>query len=347
MMTNLLRHYIREVILTEAAERRSNAAVYRDIERSQGFFKFNGSRLTLIDPASRPFAGLTPEEMDAIFVGMIEKAGYEVIGTIPPGIAENGRVFSSKYNTYKVVHPSVSDNADKPQEVFYVTFGIKFSAAESIQFGALHDEITKIVGPNKTDPILVWNGTEYVEVDDADRVGGAGAKADVVLTRNGSPVISISLKNLATGKGSDMQQWGGLSGVSEHPEVKAFVSAVTQRLRDGEGKKFWREIQDTALKEKAVWGPDGGQVDVIVAGTVPTLEPEPGEDNKYRINVGIGRGGVGGVWYRTDGILPDGDLAPVFFSRPEKKKNMGGLKGQRGGIFTLGTASASSATIQI
>ena len=347
LMTNLLRHYIREIILTEAAERRSNTSVYRDIERSQGFFKFNGSRLTLIDPATRPFAGLTPEEMDTIFVGMIEKAGYEVVGTIPPGIAENGRVFSSKYNTYKVVHPTLESKADKPQDVFYITFGIKFSAAESIQFSALHDEISKIVGPDKSEPILVWNGTEYVEVDDADRVGGAGAKADVVLTRNGSPVISISLKNLATGKGSDMQQWGGLSGVAEHPEVKAFISDVTQRLRDGEGKKFWRAIQDPALKEKAVWGPAGGEVDVIVAGTIPTLEPVPGEDNKYRISVGIGRGGVGGVWYRADGRLPDGQLDPVFFSRPEKKKNMGGLKGQRGGIFTLGTVTSSSATRQI
>lgn len=347
LMTNLLRHYIREIILTEAAERRSNASVYRDIERSQGFFKFNGSRLTLIDPASRPFAGLTPEDMDTLFVGMIEKSGYEVIGTVPPDIAENGRVFSSKYNTYKVVHPSLESKADKTQDVFYITFGIKFSAAESIQFSALHDEITKVVGPDKSEPILVWNGADYVEVDDADRVGGSGEKADVVLTRNGSPVLSISLKNLATGKGSDMQQWGGLSGVAEHPEVKAFISDVTQRLRDGEGKKFWRAIQDPALKEKAVWKTAGGEVDVIVAGTIPSLELEPGEDNKYRIRVGIGRGGVGGVWYRSDGRLPDGQLDPVFFSRPEKKKNMGGLKGQRGGVFTLGTAAASSATRQI
>ena len=347
LMTNLLRHYIREIILTEAAERRSNTSVYRDIERSQGFFKFNGSRLTLIDPTSRPFAGLTPEELDQLFVGMIEKAGYQVIGTVPPNVAENGRVFSSKYNTYKVVHHTIGDGAEIDKDVFYITFGIKFSAAESIQFSALHDVISKIVGPDKMEPILVWNGADYVEVDDADRVGGSGAKADVVFTRMGSPVISISLKNLATGKGSDMQQWGGLSSSIDHPEVKSFIDDVTKNLRDGAGSKFWREIKDDALKDKAVWGPDGGQVDVIVAGTLPTLEPEPGEDNKYRINVGIGRGGVGGVWYRADGQLPGGQLDPVFFSRPEKKKNMGGLKGQRGGVFTLGTALSSVASKQI
>jgi len=351
-MTKLLRHYVREIILAEAAERRSNASVYRDIERSQGFFKFNGSRLTLIDPASRPFAGLAPEEIDQLFVGMIETAGYQVIGTVPPGVAVDGRVFSNAYNTYKVVHSPSSNLPNEDETPHYITFGMRFSAAESIQFSALHEEISKLVGPDKTDPILVWNGAEFVEVDDADRVGGSGAKADVNLMRNGQPVIGISLKNLALGKASDMQQWGGLSGSQEHPEVKAFIDDVKQALRDGAGNKFWRPIGDQALKEKAVWGPAGGQVDVIVAGTIPMLEVslDPvGESSsrRYKISVGIGRGGVGGVWYRVDGKLPDGPLDPVLFTRPEKKKNLGGLTGQRGGIFPIGLATSSSTTKQI
>ena len=351
-MSNYLRNYIREILLTEAAERKSTANVYRDIERSQDFFKFNGSRLTLVNPASRPFAGLSAEDIDSKFVGMIESAGYSVIGTVPPGVAVDGKVFSSAYNTYKVVHDPTFKQDDPDQKIHYITFGIRFSAAESIQFGAMRDEIAKLVGPDKTDPILVWNGAEFVEIDDADRVGGSGAKADVVLTRNGSPVISISLKNLALGKASDMQQWGGLSGLQDHPEVKSFIDDVKQALRGGAGSKFWRPIQDEALKAKAVWGPASGQVDVIVAGTIPALEPalEPvgsPADRSYKINVGIGKGGVGGVWYRVDGQLPGGPLDPVLFTRPEKKKNLGGLMGQRGGIFPIGLATSSSTTKQI
>lgn len=351
-MSNYLRNYIREILLTEAVERKSTANVYRDIERSQNFFKFNGSRLTLVNPATRPFAGLSAEDIDSKFVGMIENAGYQVIGTVPPGVAVDGKVFSNAYNTYKVVHDPTLKQDDPDQKIHYITFGIRFSAAESIQFGALRDEIAKLVGPDKSDPIFVWNGAEFVEIDDADRVGGSGAKADVVLTRNGSPMISISLKNLALGKASDMQQWGGLSGLQDHPEVKSFIEDVKQSLRDGAGSKFWRPIQDDALKAKAVWGPAGGQVDVIVAGTLPALEPElepvgSPSDRSYKIKVGIGKGGVGGVWYRVDGQLPEGPLDPVLFTRPEKKKNLGGLAGQRGGIFPIGLATSSSTTKQI
>lgn len=351
-MTNLLRHYVREIILAEAVERRSNASVYRDIERSQNFFKFNKSRLTLIDPASRPFEGLTPEALDQTFVGMIEKAGYQVVGTVPPNVADNGRVHSRKYNTYKVVHSSLVDNTATAKDVFYITFGIRFSAAESIQFSALNEEIAKLVGPDKTDPILVWSGAEFVEVDDADRVGGSGAKADVNLMRHGRPVISISLKNLALGKASDMQQWGGLSGSKDHPEVKSFTDDVTQAIRSGAGNRFWRPIQDQALKEKAVWGPPGGQVDVIVAGTIPLLEVSldpigASTGRKYRISVGIGKGGVGGVWYRVEGKIPDGPLEPVLFARPSSDRSIGGAEGQRGGIFPIGLATSSSTSKQI
>jgi len=351
-MSKFLRNYIREILLTEADARKSNAAAYRDIERTQNLFKFKGGRLTLVDPATRPFTGLSAEDIDKTFVDMIETAGYKVIGTIPPGGAADGKTFSRKYNTYKVVHKSEIDFPEDDLTPFYITFGMQFSAAESIQFSALHEEISKLVGPDKSEPILVWNGAEFVEVDDADRVGGSGAKADVNLLYQGQSVISISLKNLKLGKSSDMQQWSGLSGSKDHPEVKAFSEDVAQAIRSGVGRKFWRPIQDQALREKAVWGPAGGQVDVIVAGTIPMLEVslDPvGESNsrKYKISVGIGRGGVGGVWYRAAGIIPDGPLEPVLFARPSSDRSTGGVEGQRAGIFPIGLATSSSVTKQI
>jgi len=339
-MSKFLRNYIQEILLTEAEERKSNAAVYRDIERSQDFFKFNGSRLTLRDPATRPFAGLTSGELDAAFVGMIEKPGYKVVGTVPPGVAVDGKVFSGAYNTYKVLTKGDSSDESRP---FYIVFGFRYSAAESIQFEAIRTGLIKAISENEGNPISVWNGAAFIEVDDADRIGGKGAKADVILTLNGSPAISISLKNLATGKGSDMQQWSGVSAAMTHPEVASFAERMAQAFSDGEGSKFWRRIEDEDLKMKAVWGPLGETVDVIVAGTTPRLEPT-GEPGMYRIEVGIGKHGTGGVFYKTDRIIPDGELEPVFFARKEDKKRLGTLRGVRGMIAPIALATSRSAT---
>jgi hypothetical protein len=220
--------------------------------------------------------------------------------------------------------------------------GFRYSAAESIQFEAIRTGLIKAISENEGNPISVWNGAAFIEVDDADRIGGKGAKADVVLTRGGAPAISISLKNLVRGKGSDMQQWSGVSAVMTHPEVAAFVERVKTGYRDGEGSNFWRRISDEELKMKAVWGPLGETVDVIVAGTMPRLEPT-GDPGLYRIEVGIGKHGTGGVFYRTDGVIPGGELDPVFFARKEDAKSLGTLKGVRGMIAPIALATSRKA----
>lgn len=340
-MPNYLRNYIREILLTEAEERKSNASVYRDIERGQNIFKFNNSRLTLRDPSTRPFSNMSPEEIEQVLTALIEQAGYEVIGIVPPGATDGAPApFSSKYNAFKVIPKGGRSGVSRP---FYVVFGFRYSAAESIQFEAIRSGLIKAISENEGKPVSVWNGAEFVEVDDADRIGGKGAKADVILTRRGSPAISISLKNLAKGKGSDMQQWSGVSAAMSHSEVASFAERMKQAFRDGEGSKFWRRIEDEDLKMKAVWGPLGESVDVIVAGTTPRLEPT-GEPGMYRIEVGIGKHGTGGVFYKTDGTIPDGELEPVFFARKEEKKSLGTLKGVRGMIAPIALATSRSAT---
>jgi hypothetical protein len=341
---NILRHLIREMLETDApvfpSERLSNASVYRDIERGQDIFKFNGTRLTLRDPSTRPFAKIAPEEIEQVLTGMIEQAGYEVIGIVPPrGMDADAGPFSSKYNAFKVIPKGGRAGVSRH---FYVVFGFRYSAAESIQFEAIKEGLLKAISVNGGNPIRVWNGTEFVEVDDADRIGGKGAKADVVLTRGGAPAVSISLKNLVRGKGSDMQQWSGVSAVMTHPEVTAFVERVKSGYRDGEGSNFWRRINDEELKMKAVWGPLGESVDVIVAGTMPHLEPT-GDPGMYRIDVGIGKHGTGGVFYRTDGVIPGGELDPVFFARKEEAKSLGTLKGVRGMIAPIALATSRKA----
>jgi hypothetical protein len=323
-----------------SAGRMTNASVYRDIERGQDIFKFNGTRLTLRDPSTRPFAKMAPEEIEQVLVGMIEQAGYEVIGIVPPGGTDgDAGPFSSKYNAFKVIPKGGRSIVSRH---FYVVFGFRYSAAESIQFEAIKDGLLKAISENGGNPISVWNGTEFVEVDDADRIGGKGAKADVVLTRGGAPAVSISLKNLVRGKGSDMQQWSGVSAVMTHPEVAAFVERVKIGYRDGEGSNFWRRINDEDLKMKAVWGPLGETVDVIVAGTTPRLEPT-GDPGMYRIDVGIGKHGTGGVFYRSEGVIPGGELDPVFFARKEDAKSLGTLKGVRGMIAPIALATSRKA----
>jgi hypothetical protein len=283
---------------------------------------------------------MTPEEIEQVLVGMIEQAGYEVIGIVPPsGTDGDAGPFSSKYNAFKVIPKGGRSIVSRH---FYVVFGFRYSAAESIQFEAIKEGLLKAISENGGDPISVWNGTEFVEVDDADRIGGKGAKADVVLTRGGAPAISISLKNLVRGKGSDMQQWSGVSAVLTHPEVAAFVERVKTGYRDGEGSNFWRRISDEELKMKAVWGPLGETVDVIVAGTTPRLEPT-GDPGMYRIEVGIGKHGTGGVFYRSEGVIPGGELDPVFFARKEDAKSLGTLKGVRGMIAPIALVTSRKA----
>ena len=313
----------------------SNASVYRDIERGQDIFKFNGGRLTLRDSATRPFAGMAPEEIEQVLTGLIDQAGYEVIGIVPPGAMDgDAGPFSSKYNAFKVIPKGGRSGVSRH---FHVVFGFRYSAAESIQFEAIKEGIQKAISENEGNPVSVWNGAEFVEVDDAHRIGGKGAKADVVLTRRGTPVISISLKNLASGKGSNMQQWSGVTAVMSHPEVASFAESVKQAHFNGEGTMFWRRIEDVELKKKAVWGPLGESVDIIVAGTAPHLEPA-GEPGSYRIEVGIGKHGVGGIFYKTDDVIPGGDLEPVFFTRNEGAKSLAGLKGIRGMIAPIALA---------
>lgn len=342
---NILRHLIREMLESDDTSapvaRMTNASVYRDIEQGQDIFKFNGSRLTLRDPSTRPFANMSPEEIEQVLTGLIEQAGYEVIGLVPPGTTDGGAgPFSSKYNAFKVMPKGGRSGVSRP---FYIVFGFRYSAAESIQFEAIREGLIKAIAENEGNPVSVWNGAQFVEVDDADRIGGKGAKADVILTRSGAPAISISLKNLAKGKGSDMQQWSGVSAAMSHPEVASFAERVKTAYRDGEGSNFWRRINDEDLKMKAVWGPLGETVDVIVAGTMPRLEPA-GEPGSYRIEVGIGKHGTGGVFYRSEGVIPGGELDPVFFARKEDAKSLGTLKGVRGMIAPIALATSRKAT---
>jgi len=168
---------------------RSAAAIYREIESSQGLFKYNGTRLTLRDQGLKPFKGMSEGEIDHFLSSMIERVGLKVEGIIRPG---HSGARSSKFPTF------IAGDARYP-----IVFGFAYSAAEEIQISELSRALQKIV--ERDGSASVWNGERFVEVNGVIRRGGSREKADAIMHFDGDPRISISLKNLATGKASEMQ----------------------------------------------------------------------------------------------------------------------------------------------
>ena len=174
----------------------SAAAIYREIESSQGLFKYNGARLTLRDQGLRPFKGMSEDEIDHFLSSMIEKIGLRVEGIIRPGHAG---ARSSKFPTF------IAGDARYP-----LVFGFAYSAAEEIQISELSRALQKIV--ERDGHATVWNGECFVEVNGVIRRGGSREKVDAIMHLDGRPMISISLKNLKSGRASEMQGWSGIKG---------------------------------------------------------------------------------------------------------------------------------------
>lgn len=347
MQAGLLREAIRIFLREEQMPKFSLASVYRDIERTTGgLFKYNGNRLTLVDKASRPFEGMESEQVETQLVSFIEDAGYDVKEVVAPGKPFDGVVMSSKFNTFVVSPKSVADESPESTRRYGIVFGFSFSSAETDQFEGIDQAVSSLVAANDGEPILIWNGLDHVPVDNVDRVGHAGGKADVILRHGSEPVIKVSLKNLRTGRASDMQQWSGLIKFMDHPEVADFVEAVKNEIDSGFGGRMWRPIEDENLKMQAMWEDDSGPVDVILAGTTPKLARDGG--TRYRLDVDLGSRGMGGVWYHKAEENPDGPFEPVMMVRPATKdrgRKLGDIPGMRGMIMPLGAVTGPTKEI--
>jgi len=142
-------------------------------------------------------------------------------------------------------------------------------------------EMKEIDGKKVEDPIVTFE--DVIGVDDQGKVGGVDPKSDFRLIRNGQPDVHISHKDGRSPK--DMQNWSGVgpkSGLSDHPEVKQFgedIKANHMVTIDGvesfpRRTTIGREIQDSLLKRKAMFGPNykpegaGGaeNVDLVAQG---------------------------------------------------------------------------------
>ncbi len=321
----------------------SRSSVLRDVEsKTGGLFKFNGDRLTLVDKGSRPFEGMSKEDVESTLTSFIEDAGYDVVEVLNSG--EKGSL-SSKFKTFVVSPKQESDPDDSIAAKFGVVFGYSFSSAETEQYEDLVKVIESLVEKNDNEPIPVWDGESYVLVDNADRVGGAGGKADVILRHGTSPMIKISLKHLRTGRASDMQQWSSMIKHAAHDEVAAFIEDVRTEISGGFKGRMWRPISDEDLKQRAMWEDESGSVDAIIAGTVPGLEFD-GEG--YRLVVDVGAKGAGGVWHRKAGENPDGIFEPVLMVRQapgDKGRKLIDMPGVRGMIMPKGAITGPTKEI--
>ena len=307
---------------------KSTAAICREIESSQGLFKYNKERLTLRDPKSKPFHGMTETEINHFLVSLIERVDLHVHRTIAPG-SPGSR--SSKFPTF-VVGDSHSARD------FMIVFGYAHSAAEEIQVTELARELHRIV--EREGCARIWNGRSFVETNGIIRRGGSREKTDAIMHLDGEHRISISLKNLATGKANEMQGWSGVQGFRGERPILDFADAA----HASSSPRCWRRIDDDLIRRTACWGSDDDQVDVIVAGGGLSLEPI---DIGYRIAASA----LGGIWYRCDGEIPDGDFEPVLFCRPSSKHflvtSAGQVPGTRMMVAPVAHARASSRSIEI
>ena len=300
----------------------SAAAIYREIESSQGLFKYNGARLTLRDQGLRPFKGMSEDEIDHFLSSMIEKIGLRVEGIIRPGHAG---ARSSKFPTF------IAGDARYP-----LVFGFAYSAAEEIQISELSRALQKIV--ERDGHATVWNGECFVEVNGVIRRGGSREKVDAIMHLDGRPMISISLKNLKSGRASEMQGWSGIKGHRGDRSIVEFADAAAVCG----SSRCWREIYDLNLKREACWGFGDDRVDIIVAGSGLDLILD---GDGFRIGARV----LGGIWYFAGGKVPDGDFEPVLFCRPSGEHSIitssGVVKGHRMMIAPLAAARAGKQSV--
>jgi hypothetical protein len=267
-------------------------------------------------------------EIDDFLTEMISRVGLCVSEISQPGQPGSR---SSKFSTFYVKEPN-------GMKTFPIIFGYAFSAAEEIQITELKRSLSHLLSLGEG--VKLWNGREYLAINDVTRKGGSREKADAVLGFDGKPMVSLSLKHLKTGRATQMQGWSGLTGKMGIREVIDFADSI---WKSG-ANRAWRPIRSDELKMEACWGIGTDRVDVIVAGSGLSI-----------VNDGIGHrvtaNRIGGVWYEADGRPPGGDFDPVLFCRPSSNHSvttsLGVIKGIRMMVAPRAAACAYGNIVEI
>ena len=182
----------------------------------------------------------------------------------------------------------------------------------------------KEIGP--VNVVLSEGGKQYKGIDGATTFRGT-PKADFSLDAGEKELIFISHKD---GKGpKDFQQYGGLKGLSQYPEVAAFVRDVRE-LTGGQlqrGQSFRRKITNEEIKHKAVYGlnfgpnPGINNCQILLQGP---LKLDRLEDGTYLL---------GATHKLITPNLPTEGYEPYLYVTFRSDRSNGGVKDARFGIY--------------
>lgn len=193
---------------------------------------------------------------------------------------------------------------------------------------ALEDVNKKLQELGSIDVKLSKDGEVYKGIIGATTVNGT-PKADFTFNNEKGPVIFISHKD---GKGpKDFQQYSGFQGLSNYPEIKAFVEDVRTKT-GGElkpGDSFRKKITDDNIKLKAVYGLDQkvgnygiNNCQVILQGPIELKLDKT--DNVYLVEANH---------KVINPSLPEGDYEPYMYVTFRSDRNNEGVKNARFGTY--------------
>ena len=206
------------------------------------------------------------------------------------------------------------------------------TSAESSQIGQINSAIEAARAESGGAPVNIELGG-HIALDVVKCVNVPGVpKADAALVDSaGREVAFVSLKSANAPK--EMNQWSGVTKFADHEEVKKFACDLRSQHADGvpSGKVYYREIADSSLKQKSVWGAATQRgvnlIDVVIA-TKGKIELQRAGEN-YRFTVTRN----GGIWFPND--PPSGDWDPTLTARKGDRDDLG-IPKTRVGIFPKG-----------
>jgi len=195
--------------------------------------------------------------------------------------------------------------------------------AEDIALLDISNQLKKI-GPINV--VLSEGGKQYKGIDGATTFRGT-PKADFSLDAGKEELIFISHKD---GKGpKDFQQYGGLKGLTQYPEIQSFVKDVRE-LTGGQlqrGQSFRRKITNEEIKHKAVYGlnfgskPGINNCQILLQGP---LKLDRLEDGTYLLDA---------THKLITPNLPTEGYEPYLYVTFRSDRSNGGVKDARFGIY--------------
>ena len=301
----LLREWVLEALLSEA----SNLSAPEMKSRPARFDTF----LKKIKEKT-PFTTVAGDEFQ------IPEEGNEVL--IAALQAKDPAAYKSAFSSIVTVPPNAVSSPTKVRKTgeFGGIGSGKRLEKEDAQIAQIQEALDEI------SPVDVSVGRKVAKGVVAVETVVGTPKADCVLKDgNDNVVAAISLKDADVP--TQMQQWGGISKFSDHPEVKEFVEdlkAVQAASENGRiNMAYYRQIEDADLARAMCYGDGSGPTndcDMIIASRAPIgIDPS-------------GKFEATNIFYAPE--VPPGEWYPTLWATHRTGRGTGlGLNNIRVGIY--------------